>query len=73
MDRRSETQRPNLTPAAFLALGTPQISYVRPVTVEGADRWGIFAANGTGLGLAATRDQAFAVARQHDLEPVSVH
>jgi hypothetical protein len=73
MDRTPETQRPTLTAAAFLALGTPQIAYVRPVTVEGADRWGIFAANGTGIGLAATRDQAFGAARQHDLEPVSVH
>lgn len=73
MDRTSATHRPSLTPAAFQALGTPQIAYIRPVEVEEVMRWGIFAANGTGLGLTATRDQAFAAARQHDLDPVSVH
>jgi hypothetical protein len=73
MDRSSATHREAMAPAVFLALGTPQLAYVRPVEVESVMRWGIFAANGSGLGLAATRDQAFVAARQHDLEPVSVH
>jgi hypothetical protein len=62
-----------LTPAALQALGMPQLAYVRPIMIENIGRWAVFAADGTGLGVVATRDQAFAAARQHDLEPVSVH
>ncbi|MGH6720156.1 MAG: DUF1150 family protein [Alphaproteobacteria bacterium] len=62
-----------MTPSAFLALGTPQLAYVRPIVIENAERWAIFAADGTGLGVVAARDLAFAAARQHDLEPVAVH
>jgi hypothetical protein len=35
--------------------------------------FGIFAADGTGIGAAPSRELAFVAARQHDLEPVSVH
>jgi hypothetical protein len=62
-----------LEPQVFLSLGTPSLAYVRPVLVNGAAAWGIFAADGTGLGVVASRDLAFAAARQHDLDPVAVH
>ena len=70
---KATAHRTAMTPAAFLTLGTPITAYVRPIVIEGAERWGIFAADGTGLGVVATRGQAFAAARQHDLEPVAVH
>lgn len=70
---KSTTPRLALAPAAFLALGTPVIAYVRPIVIEDTERWAIFAANGIGLGVVATREIAFAAARQHDLEPVAVH
>jgi len=72
MDKNT-TQRAALAPAAFLALGTPHLAYVRPIVVENVERWGIFAANGTGLGVVANRELAYVAARQHDLEPVAVH
>ena len=62
-----------ITPEALAMLGGPGLAYVRPLpTPEGA-AFGIFSADGTQLGQAPTRDVAMAVARQHDLEPVSVH
>ncbi len=70
---KSTTPRLAMAPAAFLALGTPLLAYVRPLVIEDAERWAIFAADGTGLGVVATRERAFAAARQHDLEPVAVH
>jgi len=46
---------------------------VRPVMVEGASGYAICAADGTQMALTADRDIAFAVVRQHEMEPVSVH
>jgi hypothetical protein len=57
----------------FLALGTPSLAYVKEVLLEGVVRHGIFSADGRGLGIVPSRELAFAAARQHDLEPVSVH
>lgn len=62
-----------LTPEALLALGTPGLAYVRAVDTPAGPAFGLFAADGSQLGVAPTRDVAFAAARQHDLEPVSVH
>ena len=63
----------NLTPEAFLMLGAPQLAYVAPVAGEQGQGFGIFAANGNLLGVVASRELAFAAARQHELEAVSVH
>ena len=63
----------SLTPEAFAMLGAPQLAYVAPVTGEQGKGFGIFAANGNLLGVVASRDLAFAAARQNELEPVSVH
>lgn len=58
---------------AFLALGAPTLAYVRASDINGTDGFAIHGADGRVLGIAPTRDLAFAAARQHDLEPVSVH
>lgn len=63
----------HLTPEAFAMLGAPELAYVRPVDTPTGEGFGIFAANGTQIGVAPARDLAFAAARQNDLEPVSVH
>jgi len=68
----NETAR-GLTPEAFAMLGAPQLAYVAPVTGEQGTGFGIFAANGNLLGVVASRDLAFAAAKQHELEAVSVH
>ena len=57
----------------FAALGVQQIAYVKTVTVEGEIAHAVFAANGKPLAAVADRETAFAIVRQNDLEPVSVH
>ena len=48
-------------------------AYIREVLVDGAAAYGIHAPDGRLLGVAPDRDIAFAAARQHQLEPLSVH
>ncbi len=62
-----------ITPEALAMLGTPGLAYVRPLLAPEGPAFGIFSADGTQLGQAPSRDVALAVARQHDLEPVSVN
>ena len=61
----------------FANLGAPDLAYIRPITVDQGEgqvnAWGIFAANGSQLGVAPQRDLAFAAAVQNELVPVSVH
>lgn len=62
-----------MTPSAFLALGAPNLAYVRPGVFDGEPGFGIHSADGEVLAVVGDRDTAFAAARQHDLDPVSVH
>lgn len=57
----------------FAHLGVEDMAYVRKTSVNGTDGWGVFAADGTSIGFAEERDVAFALVRQNDLQPVSVH
>ena len=54
-------------------LGMEDLAYVKRVVVDGTAAFAVHAANGTQIAVIADRDLAFAVVRQHDLEPVSVH
>jgi hypothetical protein len=54
-------------------LGMQDIAYVKQVVVDGRDQFAVHAADGTRIAVMANRDVAFAVVRQHDMEPVSVH
>lgn len=54
-------------------LGMQDIAYVKPVVVDGNSGYAIHAADGTQMALISDRDIAFAVVRQNELEPVSVH
>lgn len=58
---------------ALEALGVPGTAYVRPVVHEGQNAYAIRAADGSPLAIAATREAAFGIARQHELEPVDAH
>jgi hypothetical protein len=63
-----------MTAEDFANFGAPVLAYVRPVeTAEGIAAFGIFSASGMQLGIAPERELAFAAARQHELEPVSLH
>lgn len=68
------TDTPDSATAALLAWGEGAIAYVKQTTVEGDAGYAIHAADGRPLGVVrAERELAFAVVRQNDLEPVSVH
>ena len=62
-----------ITPAALAALGVPFLAYVKPVAVEDEIRYALHSADGSQIAILESREVAFAAARQHDLEPVSVH
>lgn len=78
-----------ISPEALAALGAPKMVYVREVDAkalqaEGVDfenmavpaggkLFAVHAANGQRMALVNDREAAFFAARQHDLEPVSVH
>jgi hypothetical protein len=62
-----------ITGPAFAAWGTGQIAYIRAVTIDGEQGFAINAADGRPLAVVADRDVAVALARQNDLEPLSVH
>ena len=64
---------PHLSSSEFTALGVGAVAYVKAVTADGKTAFAIHGADGTPLALAANRDLAFAVVRQNELEPVSVH
>jgi len=69
----STVERVQMTAQELAVLGVQNVAYVRPVDHEGEPAFGIFSADGTQMAIAANRDLAFAVIRQNDLEPASVH
>ncbi|HZU88854.1 MAG TPA: DUF1150 family protein [Stellaceae bacterium] len=70
----SEIERIRQMSRQELALfGVQDMAYVKPVVVDGAKGYAVHAADGTAITVLADRDTAFAMLRQHDLEPVSVH
>jgi hypothetical protein len=66
-------QMRQMTSTDLAMFGMQDIAYVKPVVVEGAPGFAIHAADGTQMALIANRDLAFAVVRQNEMEPVSVH
>jgi len=57
----------------FAMIGLQQLAYVKPTVVNGVTGFSIHAADGTQIGMAPSRDIAFAAVKQHELEPVSLH
>lgn len=66
-------QMRHITASDLAMLGVAAIAYVKPVTIEGSVGYAICAADGTQVALTADREIAFAVVRQNEMEPVSVH
>ena len=54
-------------------LGMADVAYIKPVVVDGSEVFAVHAADGTEMAVIGDRDLAFAVVRQHELEPLSVH
>ena len=53
--------------------GVNDLAYLKPVMLEGQQRYAIHAANGTPLAIMDDREVAHAAIRQNELEPVSLH
>jgi hypothetical protein len=66
-------QMRQMTTNDLAMLGMQDIAYVKPVLVDGTEGFAVHAADGTQMALIGDRDIAFAVVRQNELEPVSVH
>jgi hypothetical protein len=68
-----------MSEADFASWGLPELAFVKRVLVANpasgmlTEGWAIHAADGTHMGLAPSRDLAFAAIKQHELEPLSVH
>ena len=62
--------RPTMSPEAFAAMAS-DAAYVKPVVDEGKPAYAIHAADGQAL--APSRDLAFALIRQNELEPTDAH
>lgn len=66
-------EREQMTAKELAVLGMQHVAYVKPIENEGKAGFAIHAADGTQMALVASRDLAFAVIRQNDMEGVSVH
>lgn len=62
-----------ISQAGLAMWGMSELAFVKRVVVNESVGWSIHAADGTPMGMAPTRDIAFAAIKQHELEPVSVH
>jgi hypothetical protein len=62
-----------LSPQDFLALGINDVAYVAKHSRDGEEFFEIHSADGNVVATLADRDVAFALVRQNDLEPLSVH
>jgi hypothetical protein len=54
-------------------LGMEDLAYIKPVVQDGVEAFAVCAADGTQMAVIPNRNLAFAVVRQHDMEPLSVH
>ena len=54
-------------------LGMTDVAYVKRIVVDGVEGFAVHAADGTRITVIPNREVAFAVVRQNDMEPVSVH
>lgn len=57
----------------FLTFGMHEVAYVRPIFQQGHVVWSLHAADGTALAVQNSPHLAAVMARQNDLEPVSLN
>ena len=62
-----------ITEAQLAELGLEEIAYVRPIMTPNGPAFGVFAANGVPMAVAADNSVARAAIVHHELAPVSVH
>jgi hypothetical protein len=61
-----------MSPQDFALIGMQQLAFIKPTVVNGVSGFSIHAADGTQIGMAPSRDIAFAAVKQHELEPVNL-
>ena len=62
----------HLSPQAFQALGMGYVAYVRPVMIQNRQAFALHAADGTALTLVDSLEGAVVLARQNDLDAVTL-
>ena len=62
-----------LSQMQLLQLGMEQLAYVKPVWMDGATAFAIFAADGSPMAVAADCDMAVAAIMEHEMVPALVH
>lgn len=62
-----------LSEQEWASFGLNDIAYIKPVQVQGEDGFGAFAADGSPMFVAASREVAEAALIQQGIEPVSAH
>jgi hypothetical protein len=66
-------QRRHMSSWELAHFGMPNIAYIKQVSVNDKIGYAVHAADGTPIAVLPDRALAFATARLHDIEPVSVH
>ena len=74
-DTRNSTGTPAsaITAESFAHWGLNEVAYIKRSTLNGADVYAVFSANGEQVATAPDRDVAAAWVLQHDLTPVDAH
>jgi hypothetical protein len=62
-----------LSQMQLLELGMEQMAYVKPVWMDGATAFAIFAADGSPMAVAADCEMAVAAIMEHEMVPALVH
>jgi hypothetical protein len=77
MSEHQKTAEPfdmrRMTASDLAGWGMPEVAFIKRIHCKEGEGWSIHAADGAHMGLAPSRELAFAAVKQHDLEPVSVH
>lgn len=61
-----------LTPQDMLLLGIGDVAYIKDIEVDGRTAFGLFAANGKQIAIAADRAAAIAAAWENGLAPMTL-
>jgi hypothetical protein len=63
----------HLSAGQLAKLGMAQVAYVKPIVVNGAEAFGIHAADGTPMAVAETHDVAVAAIIEHEMIAAAIH
>ena len=59
--------------AELAALGLQGVAYLKPMVIDEATAYAVYAADGTQIGVLPTQEAALSAMRENGLEPVSLH